>query len=1068
MESRIEEVRGLEPNKDNLELEAALCLELEEWLEKDELKWKQKSRELWLKEGDRNSRFFHLSTVIRRRSNRINEIKMEDRTWIYGREHIGKYFIDHFKSLYQSVHPQFPHDLDGLIEAAISEEENESICRVPSGEEIRKIVFEMHPLKAPGPDGLSGIFYRHYWSIVGNQVINAVQSFFRDGWMLREFNQAFITLIPKKQGACNFSQFKPISLCNFCYKIISKILVSRLRPLLEKLIDPAQVAFVPNRWIAENVVLAQEVVNSFKIMKRKRGFLGVKLDFNKAYDRMEWNFLETVLVAFGFSEKVVHLLMQCVTTVQFTLLLNGGIWASFHPTRGLRQGDPLSPYLFILGSEVLLRLINREIQEGNLSGIKIGNSAPPLAKLCYADDVILICKAKMDKVRSLLSCIDTYCTWSGQSISIDKSDAFYSNGVHTQFKNQVKNVWGLKSLPQNTKYLGVPLFLSQNRKRDFIYLKERLEDKTSSWKSKSLSWIGRATLIKSVALTIPIYTMAAIQLPKKLCEEMDSVIRRFWWAPRKESNHFYAPTAWNNLCTPMQEGGLGFRKFWNLNQAILAKLAWWVLSKRDSFCVKILHTKYKVRGNWLNKYSGSVSSWTWESIEGVKHLISLGACLQVGNGNNILVWEDPWVPDCLNFIPKPKEGSPPNSSLAVSQLFNQDRLSWNEHKLRELFDPEDAQAISRIPLMSIDKPDKWIWTKANNGEFNLKSAYGLTRNVQDIRVCDPLWKNVWKSQLHERLKMLLWRIASNLLPTKNNLDRFINPVDQCCPLCEIEQESIVHIFVYCSVAKACWFGSRWSIKSEFLSINNGTQLVSFILNPPDNLFQSQDDRKEFSLFGTLLLDGIWRLRNSVVFYGNKAMPEDVLKILYKSFQEHWDVRKIKFSDDRTRRFSYWSKPACGHIKINCDAAIGPSYSVIAIVARDWRGSLLFALSKKVNTNIPVQAEAEALRWSVLIAVDRKLQKVMFENNSQICINAITLASFKPPWRIHGLILDIEATTKYIPGSAFNWVYREANEAAHQLANWSLKNAFFGPFDLNHAPSSFISVISNEAVSSSIV
>ena len=316
--------------------------------------------------------------------------------------------------------------------------------------------------------------------------------------------------------------------------------------------------------------------------------------------------------------------------------------------------------------------------------------------------------------------------------------------------------------------------------------------------------------------------------------------------------------------------------------------------------------------------------------------------------------------------------------------------------------------------------------------------------------------------------MLLWRIASNLLPTKNNLDRFINPVDQCCPLCEIEQESIVHIFVYCSVAKACWFGSRWSIKSEFLSINNGTQLVSFILNPPDNLFQSQDDRKEFSLFGTLLLDGIWRLRNSVVFYGNKAMPEDVLKILYKFFQEHWDVRKIKFSDDRTRRFSYWSKPACGHIKINCDAAIGPSYSVIAIVARDWRESLLFALSKKVNTNISVQAEAEALRWSVLIAVDRKLQKVMFENNSQICINAITLASFKPPWRIHGLILDIEATTKYIPGSAFNWVYREANEAAHQLANWSLKNAFFGPFDLNHAPSSFISVISNEAVSSSIV
>jgi hypothetical protein len=119
---------------------------------------------------------------------------------------------------------------------------------------------------------------------VGSQVIFVVQSFFRDGWMLREFNQTFITLIPKKHGACNFNQFRPISLCNFCYKIISKILVSRLRPLLNKLIDPAQVAFVPNKWITENIILAQEVVHSFKTLKRKKGYIGVKLDFNKAYD----------------------------------------------------------------------------------------------------------------------------------------------------------------------------------------------------------------------------------------------------------------------------------------------------------------------------------------------------------------------------------------------------------------------------------------------------------------------------------------------------------------------------------------------------------------------------------------------------------------------------------------------------------------------------------------------------------------------------------------------------------------------------------------------------------------
>ena len=110
--------------------------------------------------------------------------------------------------------------------------------------------------------------------------------------------------------------------------------------------------------------MAQEVVHSFKILKMKKGYIGVRLDFNKAYDRMKWSFLEAVLRAFGFNNKVVHFLMQCVCSVQFTLLLNGGIWSNFCPSRGLRQGDPLFPYLFILGSEVLLRLLNRKVQQG--------------------------------------------------------------------------------------------------------------------------------------------------------------------------------------------------------------------------------------------------------------------------------------------------------------------------------------------------------------------------------------------------------------------------------------------------------------------------------------------------------------------------------------------------------------------------------------------------------------------------------------------------------------------------------------------------------------------------------
>ncbi len=214
---------------------------------------------------------------------------------------------------------------------------------------------------------------------------------------------------------------------------------------------------------------------------------------------MEWGFLNAVLRAFGFNEKFVKLIQQCISTVRYSLLLNGSIVSTFYPSRGLRQGDPLSPYLFIIGSEVLLRLINREQSLGNLSGVKVAGNAQPITKLYYADDVILFCKVKLQEVNSLVQCIDTYCEWSGQKVSIEKSGFFTSKGVHPQFKMQLKDSWGFQQLPQNTKYLGVPLFLSNNKSKDFRYVQERLESHLSGWKSKNLSWMERATLIKYVA-----------------------------------------------------------------------------------------------------------------------------------------------------------------------------------------------------------------------------------------------------------------------------------------------------------------------------------------------------------------------------------------------------------------------------------------------------------------------------------------------------------------------------------------------------------------------------------------
>ena len=168
--------------------------------------------------------------------------------------------------------------------------------------------------------------------------------------MLREINHSFIDLIPRGNNAAMVSQFRPISLCDIFYKIISKLLANRLKQVLFKLISPWQTAFILGRKIQENTFLAQEIIHDMKKKNGKKGLMGLKIDMEKAYDRLEWCFLEKVLHGFGFPNIWIQWVMQCVTTTSFSMLINGSPYSFFKPKRGLRQGDP--PLLFYLSLQL--------------------------------------------------------------------------------------------------------------------------------------------------------------------------------------------------------------------------------------------------------------------------------------------------------------------------------------------------------------------------------------------------------------------------------------------------------------------------------------------------------------------------------------------------------------------------------------------------------------------------------------------------------------------------------------------------------------------------------------------
>ena len=258
--------------------------------------------------------------------------------------------------------------------------------------------------------------------------------------MPKEVNSSLIILIQKVPNPSSFNNYRPISLCNVIYKIISKLLVIRIRPILPRFISPSQSAFIPGRWIAENQVIVQELIHRFKIRKIKSGQMAIKIDLQKAYDRVNWDFLQAVLSKMGFNRTFTGWIMSCVSTVSFEVLVNGGKSDQFKPTRGLREGDPLSPYLFIIGQEVLSRLIGKEFEEKNISGVKASICAPPVTHVMYADDILLFSKATRSNATAIMNCIQKYCRWSGQSLNNMKSGVFFSNQIDRDKRRAIKHV----------------------------------------------------------------------------------------------------------------------------------------------------------------------------------------------------------------------------------------------------------------------------------------------------------------------------------------------------------------------------------------------------------------------------------------------------------------------------------------------------------------------------------------------------------------------------------------------------------------------------------------------------
>ncbi|KAL9666219.1 hypothetical protein QQ045_000543 [Rhodiola kirilowii] len=737
--------------------EARLQVELDEWLAREELLWRQRSRVDWLREGDSNTKYFHSRASQRRKKNTVGKIKGCNDLWITDEMEICKkavnYFAGIFKSTDPSRNPEWQNSLT-VVEKSISSNSIDLLGASFSRAEIQNALFQIGSTKAPGPDGFSALFFQENWELVKGDVIWYCLSFLNEGAELnKEINETLITLVPKSRSPSSFDEFRPISLCNVVMKVITKVLANRLKTVLHECISSCQSAFVPGRLITDNVLIAHEMMSFMRSRSNsKDGFCCIKIDMSKAYDRMEWVFLENMQKRMDFPATWIAKVMACVSSVSYRIRVNDIISDYFSPERGIRQGDPLSPYLIVICMEWLARRLDRAVQVGELQGIKVSSSAPSVSHLLFADDCMLFIKADVDHIMRLKSILKEFEDISGQRINYSKSEFFVSSNVCPDIARCIGSILGMKLVNRIEKYLGLPVCVNGRSSTLWNYLEDRMWKRVNGWKEKLLSVAGKETLIKTVIQALPVYALTCFKMPKRIVERWNSIVTSFWWSNKK--GRFIAWIDRRKLQKVKEEGGLGLRNFQLMNLALIIKQAWRILTKPELLISMIYKARYASARDLLEAPVGLRPSWAWRSVHW---------------GLNIL---KRW------------------------------RAVGDEGQIRFLRSDGEFSAKAAYDILLLEE---------NRRESDRQGESSDNSKIKQF------WKRFWRIKAQRKAKIFMWKLFFNAVPVSANLISRGCRVDPKCRICGAGIEDGVHVFLNCWWAKEFW--SRLLPSADFNNLS---------------------------------------------------------------------------------------------------------------------------------------------------------------------------------------------------------------------------------------------------------
>ena len=490
-------------------------------------KFRAKSR--WVENGERPTKYFFNLEKSNYKKKTISELRLQDDSITNNGNVVLDQIETYFKNLYTSDYSHTNEEWDSFILdlkiPKLSDEDRDSLEGPFTYDECKKVLETFQADKAPGEDGFTAEFYEYFIELLGKDLIASFNEAQVKGELSISQRRGVITLIPKEDGSLlDLSNWRPITLLNVDYKIAAKAIAKRLELVLPDLIHPDQTGFVKGRYIGENIRLIADVMEA-TTTHNLTGIL-TSLDFRKAFDSLEWPFIMRTLDCFNFGGDIKRWVNTFYSNIESTVINNGFRTNWFKPSKGVRQGCPLSQYLFILSSEILSNKIR---QDPNIKGIKIYENEIKLSQ--FADDITLF-NADLASLERALKTIDDFGKIAGLSLNVKKTKAIWL-GKWANNKNKPLN---LKWLHSPVKILGIHFSYDEKRNNELNFMQkvQRLQTKLDMWSARDLTIFGRAMILKTLGLSQLVYSASNLVVPPGIADIVRTKSFKFLWKNKKD------------------------------------------------------------------------------------------------------------------------------------------------------------------------------------------------------------------------------------------------------------------------------------------------------------------------------------------------------------------------------------------------------------------------------------------------------------------------------------------------------------------------------------------------------